>query len=189
MQPVHTGGNPDRTSTLEAFADTIVPGEKRFSEDRAVAGAAKGPGAVAAGAMALLETPATGLTPALDDYARSLDEHAGAHAERQGIPLDPGVSAFTALPHDERVALVAALVAPGHPERDLWVLLTIFCNMAFDTGAHLPTAQAMADGHPGLVALGFTQPDADGLWRFPAFSYGRPLARLHPDTAPSGSLA
>ncbi|WP_372974782.1 DUF5987 family protein [Microbispora sp. GKU 823] len=27
------------------------------------------------------------------------------------------------------------------------------------------------------------------MWRFPAFSYGRPLARLHPDTTPSGSPA
>ncbi|SCE24188.1 hypothetical protein GA0115246_112984 [Streptomyces sp. SolWspMP-sol7th] len=61
--------------------------------------------------------------------------------------------------------------------------------MAFDTGAHLHTAEAIAAGHPGLSAIGFSAPDPDGLWRFPAFSYNRPLARLHPDTAPSGSLA
>ncbi|MET8067907.1 DUF5987 family protein, partial [Micromonospora sp. NPDC005313] len=35
--------------TLEAFADTIIPGERRHATDRAVAGAADGGGAVASG--------------------------------------------------------------------------------------------------------------------------------------------
>ncbi|ASY34702.1 hypothetical protein STTU_4275 [Streptomyces sp. Tu6071] len=189
MTSVQPGGSPDRNITLEAFADTIVPGEKRSADDRAVAGAAPGPGAVAAGALELLETPATGLVDALDDYVLSLNGHATGHAERYGLRLDTDVPPFVALSHEERTALVAALVAPGHPERELWVLLALFCNMAFDTGAHLHTAEAIAAGHPGLSAIGFSAPDPDGLWRFPAFSYNRPLARLHPDTAPSGSLA
>ncbi|MBF6049164.1 regulator [Streptomyces sp. NRRL B-1677] len=189
MHSAHTGENSDRISTLEAFADTIVPGEKRSAGDRAIAGAADGPGAVAAGAVELLGTPATGLSDALDDYVRSLNEHATAHAARRGLRLDPGLPPFTALSYEDRTAVVAALVAPGHPEHELWVLLTLFCNMAFDTGAHLHTTDALAAGHPGLTALGFAKPDADGLWRFPRFSYRRPLARPHPDTAPSGSPA
>ncbi|MET9413602.1 DUF5987 family protein [Streptomyces klenkii] len=189
MHSAHAGENSDRISTLEAFADTIVPGEKRAADDRAIAGAADGPGAVAAGAIELLGTSATGLSDALGDYVRSLNEHAIAHATRQGLRLDPGLPPFTALSYEDRTAVVAALVAPGHPEHELWVLLTLFCNMAFDTGAHLHTTDALAAGHPGLTALGFAKPDADGLWRFPHFSYGRPLARLHPGTAPSGSLA
>ena len=52
----------------------------------------------------------------------------------------------------------------------------------FDTGAHLSTVDALRDGHPGLVAIGYDQPDADGLWRFPDFSYRRVLAVPHPDS-------
>lgn len=173
--------------TLEAFADTIVPGEKRWPEDRAVAGAAPGPGAVAAGAVELLETPAAGLISGLGDFVELLNKYAGAHAEQRGLTLDETVPPFVALPFAERTALVQALTAPGHPEKDLWVSLALFSNMAFDTGAHLSTLDALAAGHPGLLAMGLEKPDADGLWRFPQFSYGRRLARLHPRTTPSGS--
>ena len=41
----------DQVLTLEAFADTILPGEKRTPDDTAVAGVSDGPGAVAAGAL------------------------------------------------------------------------------------------------------------------------------------------
>jgi enediyne biosynthesis protein E8 len=177
------------TLTLEAFADTIVPGERRFPGDVAVAGACAGPGAVAAGALALLHTEATGVTAGLPYLAQALDGHAAAHAAAQGRELAPDLPAFVALPFADRTAVVAALTAPGHPERDGWVALALFCNMAFDSAAHLPTAQALRDGHPGLRAMGFTDPDADGLWRFPGFSYGRPLADLHPATSIDGSPA
>lgn len=178
-----------RTMTLEAFADTIVPGEKRSPEDRAVAGAAPGGGAVAAGAIELLEWDATGLAGGLDDFARLLDGHAREYAAGKGIDLDESVPPFVALSFEDRTALVAHLVAPGHPEKEFWVSLALFSNMAFDSAAHLHTRDAIAAGHPGLTAMGITTPDADGLWRFPRFSYGRPLARLHPDTTPSGSPA
>lgn len=81
------------------------------------------------------------------------------------------------------------LTKPGHPEKEGWVSLALFCNMAYDTAPHRHTAEALAAGHPGLLALGYRLPDADGLWRFPKFSYGRKLAELHPDTTPSGSPA
>ena len=177
-----------RTLTLEAFADTILPGEKRFPGDRSVAGAAPGPGAVAAGAIALLETPATGITAGLDYLAQALDQKAVAYAEERGLTLDDDVPAFVALPFEDRTALVRGLVAPDNPERDGWVLLTMFSNMAFDSAAHVPLAEAVAAGHPGLRAMGVTPPDADGLWRFARHSYRRPLAALHPDTLPNGSL-
>jgi hypothetical protein len=60
--------------------------------------------------------------------------------------------------------------------------------MAFDTAAHMHTLDAIAAGHPGLAAMGITRPDADGLWRFSNYSYGRALADLHPNTTSSGSL-
>ena len=39
--------------------------------------------------------------------------------------------------------------------------------------------EALESGHPGLLALGFTKPDADGLWRFAEYSYGAELAKRH----------
>jgi enediyne biosynthesis protein E8 len=176
-----------RKTTLEAYADTIVPGEKRWPEDRAVAGAAPGPGAVAAGEVELVETPAAGLVDGLDELVELLNTYAQAHANQLGLPLDHTVPPFVALPFAERTALVRALTAPGHPEKDVWVSLALFSNMAFDTGAHLHTLDALAAGHPGLAAMGLAKPDPDGLWRFPQYSYGRRLADLHPRTTPSGS--
>lgn len=178
----------DRTLTLEAFADTILPGEKRFPGDRSVAGAAPGPGAVAAGAIELMETPATGVTDALDYLNQLLGEKAAAWAGERGLTLEDGVPPFVGLPFGERTELLRTLLSRSNPERDGWVLLTMFSNMAYDSAAHLHTAEALAAGHPGLVAMGMTPPDADGLWRFGQHSYRRPLAELHPDTLPNGSL-
>jgi hypothetical protein len=175
--------------TIEAFADTIVPGEKRWPQDAAVAGAATGGGAVAAGAVELVTTPATGIADAVDDLADALNRHAQAHATAHGLAPQPEVPPFVALPFADRTALVQELTAPEHPEKDLWVLLALFSFMAFDTAAHMHTVDAIATGHPGLTAMGFARPDADGLWRFADYSYGRPLASLHPDTSPSGSPA
>ncbi|PRH80507.1 regulator [Streptomyces solincola] len=177
------------TLTLEAWADTIVPGEKRWPGDRAVAGVSTGGGAVAAGALELLRWDATGIHDGLEDLARLVNEHTRAYAEQAGIALDPAVPPFVSLDYDDRVKLITELTTPGHPEKDFWVLLSLFCNMAFDSAAHLHTADALADGHPGLTAMGITAPDADGLWRFQDFGYGRQLAKPHPDTTATGSPA
>jgi hypothetical protein len=174
--------------TLEAFADTIIPGNKRGPDDVAIAGAGDGPGAVAAGAVELLETPATGISQDLDILVRDLNEHAREYADQHGVTLPDGLPPFVGLSFVDRTALVSALTAPGHPEKEVWVLLALFSNMAYDTGAHMHTVDAIAAGHPGLAALGITLPDSDGLWRFPAFSYGRQLATSHPDTDATGSL-
>lgn len=178
-----------RTITIEAFADTILPGEKRWPDDAAVAGAAAGPGAVAAGAVELLEQPGGGMAEALDSLAYSLNEHAAAYASEHGLALDPDVPGFVALPFEHRTALVQILTAPDNPEKQMWVSLAVFCTMAFDSAAHLRTVDAIAAGHPGLMTIGYFPPDEDGQWRFPAFSYGRQLASLHPDTTSTGSPA
>lgn len=178
-----------RILTIEAFADTLVPGEKRWPGDVAVAGAATGGGAVAAGAVELVTTPATGIADAVGDLADALNEHARAYAAEHGLTSSAPAPPFAALPFADRIALVSQLTAPGHPEKELWVLLAVFSFMAFDTAAHMHTADAVAAGHPGLSTMGFARPDADGLWRFTDYSYGRPLARLHPNTTPSGSPA
>lgn len=180
-----------RTTTLEAFADTIVPGVKRSPDDRAIAGVCDDPGAVEAGAIELLETPATGVTAGLGPLSEALNAHALAYATRNGLDLETpagnAVPPFVALSFEHRVALVNELTTPGHPEKDGWVVLALFSNMAYDSAAHKSTAAAIAEGHPGLLALGFAKPDEDGLWRFPDFSYGQELAKRHPNTTASGS--
>jgi enediyne biosynthesis protein E8 len=175
--------------TLEAFADTFVPGEKRSADDVAIAGAAAGPGAVEAGALELLEAPATGVTAGLDDIVSTLNDHASDYAAERGIALDASLPPFVALDYENRSALMRVLTAPDHPEKEFWVLTALFCFMAFDTAAHMDTVQALENGHPGLMMMGFAKPDPDGLWRFPDYSYGRQLARAHPDTTPNGDPA
>jgi enediyne biosynthesis protein E8 len=191
-EDVDTAADQDKqsvTMTLEAFADTFVPGEKRWPEDVAVAGAAAGPGAVAAGAIELLETPATGVASGLEDLAETLNGHANAYAAEHGLTLDAGLAPFVALDFGHRTALIRALTAPGHPEKEFWILTALFCFMAFDTAAHTDTTSAIEASHPGLTMMGFAKPDPDGLWRFPDFSYGRQLARIHPHTTASGDPA
>jgi hypothetical protein len=174
------------TMTLEAFADTIVPGEKRSPDDHAIAGADDGPGAVAAGAIELVRDPAAGIVGGLDSLIIALNAHARTYAAQHSMVLDESVPPFVALPFNDRTTLLTTLTTPGHPEKDGWIGLALFCNMAFDTGAHMHTADAIAQGHPGLAAIKFSPPDADGLWRFPHFSYGRALADRHPLTTASG---
>jgi len=176
-----------QTMTLEAFADTIVPGAKRFPTDHAIAGVCDDPGAVEAGALELLGDPATGVAAGLAPLSAMLNQRADDYAERVGLTLEDDVPAFVALDYDHRAALILELVAWGNPERDGWVLLTMFSNMAYDSAAHRHTAEAIAEGHPGLLAMGFAEPDTDGLWRFADFSYGRVLAKRHPSTTESGS--
>ncbi|MGR6975167.1 DUF5987 family protein [Streptomyces cynarae] len=180
---------PEATLTLEAYADTIVPGEKRWPGDRAIAGVSTGGGAVASGALDLLRWDATGIHDGLEDLASRVNEHARAYADKTGLTLDATVPPFVSLGYEDRVRLIQELTTPGHQEKDFWVLLSLFCNMAFDSAAHLHTADALADGHPGLAAMGITRPDADGLWRFRNSGYGRQLAEPHPDTTPTGSPA
>ncbi|ALG10762.1 DUF5987 family protein [Kibdelosporangium phytohabitans] len=175
--------------TLEAYADTIIPGERRSADDRAIAGVAPGGGAVQAGALEMLNDPATGVTAGLAPLSQTLNAHATAYAAEIGLDLDGTVPPFVSLSYEHRSALIARLVAPGHPEKDGWVLLALFSYMAYDSAAHMHTTDAIAAGHPGLLSMGFGKPDDDGLWRFREHSYGRALARPHPNTTSSGSPA
>jgi hypothetical protein len=180
------GLSVDQVMTLEAYADTIIPGERRGPDDRAVAGAVSGGGAVASGAVELMASPEGGLAGTLDSLAEGLNEHARDYATRIGLDPDPTVPPFVSLEFDDRVALAQELLAPGHPEQELWVALAMFSSMAWDTGAHMHTADALAAGHPGLTSMGFMPADPDGIWRFPRFSYGRALAAVHPRTTSKG---
>src|SRR5690348_15008010 len=88
--------------TIEAYADTIVPGEKRSPGDRTIAGAAAGPGAVVSGAVELLQQPGGGLDTAVEGMAWDLNDHARGYAETHGLSLDRGVPPFVALSFADR---------------------------------------------------------------------------------------
>lgn len=175
--------------TLEAFADTMVPGAKRYPGDAAVAGATTGPGGAHAGFADLLQLPELGITVLLPGLAASLDAAAVAYAVAHLILLPIGVPPFVGLGFTARTAVVDGLVAPAAVGRLPWVLLGLMAGIAFDAAGHLHTADAVRDGHPGLAFLRFPPPDADGVWRFPQHSYGRQLATPHPNTTPTGSPA
>ena len=73
------------TLTLEAWSDTMVPGEKRSAGDRAIAGATAGPGAVQAGAVDMMRFGPVGLAPALPALAAGMNAEAIRYAaDRRG---------------------------------------------------------------------------------------------------------
>ncbi|MGW1726819.1 DUF5987 family protein [Streptomyces sp. NPDC002306] len=175
--------------TMEAFADTLIPGERRFTGDLAIAGAVTGPGAVQAGVVSILTSPELPLAPVLPEIAALLNARAIAYAAAHLILLPLTSPAFVGLSFRDRTALVRGLFGPSDLDRPIWQVLSLLTGLAFDTAAHLDTRQALATGHPGLAWLDFPPPDPDGLWRFSAYSYGRALAAPHPATTASGSPA
>lgn len=189
---------PENLLTLEALADTMVPGRKRFPEDVAIAGVHDTPGAVEAGAIDVLLDPATGIDDGVVGMADLLNERAREYVTRGSDSEQPagptatespdGLPAFVALPYAQRRALYAELTDSSNPEREIWFLVGLFAYMAFDSAPHLETAEAMRSQHPGLLQLGFAQPDPDGLWRNPHHSYTRPLSRAHPMTDEKGDI-
>jgi len=174
--------DPTIAETLEAFADTLIPGEKRTPDDRAVAGAGTGAGAVQAGALDLICSPRSGLAGILPALTTQINAAAIAFAEARGIALDPAVAPLVALDFAARTAFAVELLAAPGAFHAVYLLLAVVAFLAYHAAAHLPTVDAIRSGHPGLVAIGFPPPDADGLWRFPRFSYRRKLARRHPRT-------
>jgi hypothetical protein len=165
--------------TLEAFADTLIPGEKRSPGDRAVAGAVSGAGAVQAGAIALMNFPTAGSAPALPALAVDLNRRATTYAATHLLVLDPTVPPLVALDFAARTAVCVETLDATTPDQLAYYALAAIVFLAYHTAGHLSTPQAVRDGHPGLAALGLPLPDADDLWRYPAFSYRKKLARGH----------
>ena len=179
----------DVDTTLEAFADTLIPGQKRSPADRAVAGAVRGPGAVQAGALALMQFPPLGLGPGLPALAAAVNAQATSYAAAQRIALDPSVPPFVSLDFRQRTRLAVQLLDFSHPDYLAYYALAALAFLAFHTAGHLHTADAVRQGHPGLKALGFPMPDHDGFWRFPQFSYRRRVAHSHGRTTRTGHPA
>lgn len=173
---------PSLTQTLEAFADTLIPGEKRFPTDRPIAGVVNGAGAVQAGAIEMLNFPPVGFQPALPGLALTLNLFALLYAVEHRIILSLTVPPMVELDFAARTALLVKILDSNGPEKAAFSGLAAVVFVAYHTAGHLPTVAAIRAGHPGLKAIGFPPPDPDGLWRFPEFSYRRVLALPHPQS-------
>jgi hypothetical protein len=174
-----TMDRPSMIQTLEAFADTLIPGEKRFPGDRAIAGAVSGAGAVQAGAIEMLDFAGFKLEQ-LGILAFLLNVHAFVYATGHEIRLTLEVPPFVELDFASRTALLVEILDGNGLDQGVFYGLASVCFVAYHTAANLPTVEAIRKGHPGLAAIGFPPPDPDGIWRFPEFSYRRVLARPHP---------
>jgi hypothetical protein len=143
--------------TLQAFADTLIPGRRVARTDlgfevhpKAIAGAHSEPGAVQTDALALYHHPLIGfdlVAPAFlaDLQARSL--------LRLGQFLD--------LSFEKRVAVCKEGLAPGNPTAQVWELAAAVPAAAFLCSAMQPNStidtssglQVM--GHPGIAPNGY----------------------------------
>jgi hypothetical protein len=179
--------DPIIVPTLEAFSDTLIPGEKRSPADRAIAGVATGGGAVQAGALDLMNFPAAGTAATLPAFAAALNTFATTYAVQNAIVLDPTVPPLVALDFAGRTDVLVGLLDSTGPEQIAFFALAALAFLAYHTAGHLHLADAVRNGHAGMAALGFPQPDADDLWRFPEFSYRRRLADEHPRTSKRGN--
>jgi hypothetical protein len=154
--------------TMQAFADTILPGRKVAKTDLgnevhplAIAGVDALPGAVEADALALFHHPLIGfdvLEPVL-------------LAEVSARSLALGGS-FLDLPFDKRVAVLTGGLAFDNPARVVWeagaaVPFTAFCAAALIRNATAAKASGYhVMGLPGIAPNGYRD-----------FTYGKKLAR------------
>jgi hypothetical protein len=155
-------------ATMQAFADTIIPGRKAAMTDLgdeihpdAIAGVDNEPGAVEADVMRLYHHPLTGfdaLEPAFlaDLSTRSL---------QQGGP-------FLGLDFEQRSAVLLQALSFDNPDRVLYeaaaaVPFTAFCAAAVhETGTSKNASGYRVMGYPGAAPQGYRR-----------YSYGRKLAR------------
>jgi hypothetical protein len=158
----------DPDATLQAFADTIIPGRKAQRTDlgnpidpRAIAGVDPRPGAVEADALALYHHPLVGFDALAPGFL----------ADLQSRSLQEGGD-FLSLPFDARVRVCRQGLDFSNGSRSVWeaaaaVPFTAFCAAALipeQTAAKASGYQVM--GLPGAAPRGYRR-----------FSYRRRLAR------------
>jgi hypothetical protein len=165
--PVALGAPSLTDGTLQAFADTMIPGKKVARTDlgnevhpKAIAGAHPEPGAVQADSLLLYHHPLIGfdlVAPAFlaDLEARSL--------LRLGQFID--------LPFDKRVAVCAEGLSPSNPTAQVWELAAVVPFAAFLCTA--TQRNATIDRSSGLQVMGFPGIAPNG---FADFSYRRALS-------------
>jgi hypothetical protein len=162
-------GIPVADATLQAFADTLLPGRRASRTDlgdpidpRAIAGVDAEPGAVEADALRLYHDPLIGFDALEPAFLADLSARA----------LQAGRGAFLLLSYEQRVQTVLAGLDFSNPTRTLWeaaaaVPFTAFCGAAehaLGTSENASGYRVM--GYPGAAPNGYRD-----------FSYGRPLSR------------
>jgi enediyne biosynthesis protein E8 len=154
--------------SLQAFADTIIPGRRATRTDlghriepRAIAGVDNRPGAVEADALALYRHPLTGFD--------ALEPNFLADLEARSLRFGRG---FVGLDFERRVAVCKAGLAFSNPARVIWEAAAAVPFTAFCAAALIPEqTAAKASGYrvmglPGAAPRGYR-----------SFSYRRKLAR------------
>jgi enediyne biosynthesis protein E8 len=154
--PALAAVRPD-DATLQAFADTIIPGRKAARTDLgdeidplAIAGVDDEPGAVEADALRTYHDPLVGFDALEPAFLADLN----ARALQQGGP-------FLTLPYEKRVAVVLGGLSFDNPGRTLWeaaaaVPFTAFCAAAeHEIGTSANASGYRVMGHPGAAPNGY----------------------------------
>jgi hypothetical protein len=155
-------------ATLQAFADTVVPGRKALRTDLgnqidalAIAGAHSEPGAVEADALLLFHAPLVGFDGLAPAFLADLE----SRSLLRGGP-------FLALPFDKRVAVCTDGLAAANPSVQVWeaaaaVPFVAFLIVGTQQNATIDTASGLQVlGHPGIAPQGYAD-----------FSYRKKLSR------------
>jgi hypothetical protein len=155
-------------ATLQAFADTIIPGRKVDKTDlgneidpQAIAGVDSLPGAVEADTLALMKDPRIGFEALAVPFL----------ADLEGRALSQG-GLFLQLPFDKRVAVCLSGLDYGNGSRTLWeaaaaVPFTAFCAAAVhEIGTSQNASGYRVMGYPGAAPNGYA-----------GFSYDKRLSR------------
>ena len=167
--PAYAASEPSLTdATLQAFADTILPGRKVAATDlgnpihpQAIAGVDSLPGAVQTDALALYHHPEIGF-----------DDLAPAFLGELEVRSLPHGGDFLSLPYDARVAACMGGFDFSNPTLLVWeaaaaVPFTAFCAAALIRNATWNDASGYrVMGLPGTAPNGYR-----------GFSYGRKLSR------------
>jgi hypothetical protein len=177
--PQSAGGSvPDPDGTLQAFADTMIPGRKASTtalgaaiHPSAIAGADGEPGAVEADALALYHHPNIGFDALSGPFLAELEARS---AQRGGHFLDLGF--------DARSAVCIEGLAYDNPTRLLWEAAAAVPFTAFCAAALVP--EQTADKAPGYRVMGL--PGAAPQGYRTGYSYRRPLSRERTKTGSLG---
>jgi enediyne biosynthesis protein E8 len=154
--PAIAAVRPD-DATLQAFADTIIPGRKVDRTDLgdeidplAIAGVDDEPGAVEADALRLYHDPLIGFDALAPAFLTDLN----GRALQQGGP-------FLTLDYEKRAAVVLSGLGFDNPSRTLWeaaaaVPFTAFCAAAeHETGTSANASGYRVMGYPGAAPNGY----------------------------------
>jgi hypothetical protein len=143
--------------TLQAFADTLIPGRKTARTDlgneihpKAIAGAHPEPGAVEADTLLLYHHPLIGFDVVAPAFLADLEA-------RSALRL----AQFIDLPFAKRVAVCTDGLAPSNPSAQVWELAAAVPFAAFLCAATQKNATIDSSsglqvmGHPGIAPEGY----------------------------------